>query len=213
MRVELLLGATWQDITGDVFTASPVAITRGRPDEGARTDAASCEFVLDNTTGRYSPRNPASDLYGLLGRNTPVRVSVTPQGPDGPRSVRFVGEVAAWPVRWGTPHDVAVTVQAAGILRRLGQGTKALDSTLRRRIPSAAPRAYWPMEEAREATRAFSPIPGVRPAAMTGVEFGAVDTLPSSPRAAAPHLGCHAFRDRALSRCGRAVASGVRLQR
>ncbi|KUF19592.1 hypothetical protein [Streptomyces silvensis] len=180
VRVELLLGETWLDITGDVFTDAPVAITRGRPDEGARTDAASCAFVLDNRTGRYSPRNPSSDLYGLLGRNTPMRVSVAPYGADGPRSVRFVGEVAAWPVRWGTPHDVAVSVAAAGILRRLGQGTKPLDSTLRRRIPSAAPRAYWPMEEAREATRAFSPIPGVRPAAVTGLEFGAVDTLPSS---------------------------------
>ncbi|WP_282792092.1 hypothetical protein [Streptomyces sp. CC224B] len=178
VRVELLLGA-WQDITGDVFTQSPVTITRGRPDQGARTDAATCTFVLDNRTGRYSPRNPHSDLYGLIGRNTPVRVSVQPD-PAGPRLVRFVGEVAAWPVRWGTPHDVAVPVQAAGILRRLGQGTKPLDSTLRRRIPSANPRAYWPMEEAREATRAYSPIPGVRPAAVTGVEFGAVDTLPSS---------------------------------
>ncbi|MHC5259913.1 hypothetical protein ACYSUO_18705 [Streptomyces sp. UC4497] len=93
----------------------------------------------------------------------------------------FVGEIASWPQKWvPSGADVWTPVQAAGILRRYGQGAKALDSTLRRRIPSGRPIAYWPMEEDREATRAYSPILGVRPAALTGVEFGALDTLPSS---------------------------------
>lgn len=93
----------------------------------------------------------------------------------------FIGEIANWPQRW-VPSGQAVwtPVQAAGILRRLGQGTKPLDSTLRRRIPSANPTAYWPMEEDNLASRAYSPTPGVSPAAMTGVEWAAVDTLPSS---------------------------------
>lgn len=93
----------------------------------------------------------------------------------------FIGEIANWPQRW-VPSGQAVwtPVQAAGILRRLGQGTKPLDSTLRRRIPSGNPIAYWPMEEDNLASRAYSPTPGVTPAAMTGVEWAAVDTLPSS---------------------------------
>jgi hypothetical protein len=97
------------------------------------------------------------------------------------RQERFVGEIAKWPQKW-VPSGQAVwtTVEAAGILRRYGQGQKALDSTLRRRIPSGTPLAYWPMEEEREATRAYSPIKGVQPAAVTGISFAAVDTLPSS---------------------------------
>lgn len=97
------------------------------------------------------------------------------------RQERFVGEISKWPQKW-VPSGKAVwtPVEASGILRRYGQGQKALDSTLRRRIPSGSPIAYWPMEEAREATRAYSPIAGVTPAALTGVEFAGVDTLPSS---------------------------------
>ncbi|MVO87936.1 hypothetical protein GPA10_25050 [Streptomyces sp. p1417] len=104
------------------------------------------------------------------------------------REPRFVGEIASWPTEWQPDgSDVWTPVEAAGILRRYGQGAKPLDSTLRRRIPSGTPRAYWPMEEDREASRAYSPIPGVTPAALTGVEFAAVDTLPSSR--ALPRLG------------------------
>ncbi|MFH8993252.1 hypothetical protein [Streptomyces sp. NPDC017940] len=189
VRVELLLDATWVDITADVFTQSPITITRGRPDEGARTDASTCSFVLDNTSGRYSPRNPRSDLFGLLGRNTPVRVSVQPD-PGGPRLVRFVGEVPAWPVRWGTPHDVTVSVQAAGILRRLGQGAAPLHSPMRREFshPSRTSIvAYWPLEDGGAATEFASAFPsappmrttvaGVRPAAYSA--YAASDALPT----------------------------------
>lgn len=97
------------------------------------------------------------------------------------RAERFVGEIAAWPQKWQPDgSDVWVPVAAAGILRRYGQGAKPLDSTLRRRIPSGNPIAYWPMEEERDATRAYSPIKGVQPAAVTGLEFASADTLPSS---------------------------------
>lgn len=93
----------------------------------------------------------------------------------------FVGEISNWPQRW-TPaaKTIWTPVQAAGIMRRLAQGQKPLDSTLRRRIPSGNPIAYWPMEEDNLASRAYSPIAGVTPAAMTGVEWAAVDTLPAS---------------------------------
>lgn len=190
VRVELQLGGEWLDITADVYTENPITINRGRPDEGARTDAATCAFVLDNTTGRYSPRNPRSDLYGRLGRNTPVRVSVAPLGPAGPRLVRFVGEVPGWPVQWGTPHDVRVSVTAAGILRRLGQGAAPLQSAMRREFSNPARTsivAYWPLEDGSGATEFASALPGaapmritmtgIKPAAYTGHE--ASDALPT----------------------------------
>lgn len=95
------------------------------------------------------------------------------------RQYRFHGEVSSWPSRWDVSgKDVWVPVDASGPTRRMGQGKKALDSTLRRRIPSDPSLiAYWPMEDDSEATVAYSPVPGVAPLALTGVELGADDSL------------------------------------
>lgn len=389
LRVDFQIGGQWSDVTGDVYRRDPVTFTGGRADESGQTDPGTCSMTLNNRSGRYSPRNPRSPYYGLLGRNTPVRVylpggphrldldgsatgyAITPDAPvldttgdldvrvdadinfyrdgaqtligkweptgeqrswlmrvesgrlnftysidgtaagntvhgadlpalprravlrctldvndNGSRTVRFfwstaltgpwtefrgantgpgtvavyvstaplrigppdltssvqrlpaegavyaaevrsgidgtliaspdfsarpvgtasftdtagrawsmngsarivdrqdrfVGEVAAWPARWDVSgQDVYVPIEAAGILRRYGQGRKALDSALRRRIPSGKPFAYWPMEEAREATQAYSPVPGVQPLLVSsGVEFASDDTLVSS---------------------------------
>jgi hypothetical protein len=97
------------------------------------------------------------------------------------REDRFLGEVSTWPGKW-TPDeaDIYVPIQANGILRRMGQGQKALDSTLRRRIPSGDPVVYWPMEDGQYATRAWSPIPGVDSAALSGVDWASASDLPSS---------------------------------
>ncbi|MFF5589735.1 hypothetical protein [Streptomyces hygroscopicus] len=389
LRVEIQAGGVWTDVTADTFTRrQQVTITRGRADEAARTDPGRCQLGLNNRDGRYSPRNPMSPYYGLIGRNTPIRVSVAgptrlvldgsisgtvdtpdaapldivgdidlraeveidwtagdlnqtligkwdgatnqrsyalrvyngqlqlswsndgvaslvaavsvPTLPDhaavratldvdngsggrtatfywaptlaGPwtqigspviqagttsvyastvplrvgspdathtpprvpftgsgyrfevrsgidgtvvavpdfttlapgtgvfvdavghtwtlqgtaeisdRLIRFSGEVSSWPSRWGVAgQDVWVPLEASGILRRLGQGAKALDSTLRRRVPTDPNLlAYWPMEESRDATQAYSPIAGVAPMAVSGIEFAADDSLPGS---------------------------------
>ncbi|WP_267244345.1 hypothetical protein [Streptomyces sp. PR69] len=93
----------------------------------------------------------------------------------------FAGEVSSWPPRW-TPsgRDVWVPIQAAGPLRRLGQGRDALESTLRRRVPSYEPLAYWPLEDGADASQAASPIPGVAPLSLTRVNWASADSLPSS---------------------------------
>lgn len=402
VRIDLLVGGVWQDVTADVYTRNPLTITRGRPDEGARTDPGKCALTFNNgrsrvnpaVSGRYSTGNPNSDLYGLIGRNTPVRVHVpgstahlaldgdvsgslsTPHaaalnitgdldvrvefdadltdsarnqvligkwstttterawslrfylgsielswrdasggtvgsfipagvygggalrvtldvddgaggcvirfyqadtitGPwtqiavntaavttsiqstsssdlrigvsdptttpprvppagtvtraqvragidetlvadldvralaDGAsgvtdstgrvwtvngtakirrRSDRFVGEISSWPPRWDVSgKDRWTAVEAAGVLRRYGRPGSPLDSTLRRRIPSGAPLAYWPMEEGALATQAYSPLPGVAPMTVAGLTFASADTLPGS--SALPVLG------------------------
>ncbi|MFD4551420.1 hypothetical protein [Streptomyces sp. NPDC058466] len=385
-RVELMLAGTWTDVTSDVYLRNPISIDRGRSDWGSRVDPTKCTLTFNNRNGKYSPRNPTGALYGQIGRNTPVRVSVnagdsylnTPGGTDrattpdtaaldivgdidvradlwiddwapgsatelagkwsgtpqkswllflyqgklwfywsvdgsaeiqkastvvleppvsgrlavrvtldvnngaagntltfytaptisgtwtqlgdpivtaavtsifnstsavdvgavasvgfgdpvahyhafelrsgiagsvvanpdfrvqtagatsfadstgktwsmfgaatiSNRKTRFVGEVSSWPVKWDVSgKDVYVSVEAAGILRRLGQGTAPLQSTLRRRIPRYAPLAYWPMEEGSTATRAYSPITGVKPLKLTPAHWAAVDTLAGS---------------------------------
>lgn len=93
----------------------------------------------------------------------------------------FMGEVASLPSRWApSGEDAWVPVEGAGILRRLRQGRKALASTLRRRIPSGAPVAYWPMEEGDTATQAYSPVPGCLPLTGPGLDWASADTLPGS---------------------------------
>ncbi|MER5355711.1 hypothetical protein ABT093_35980 [Kitasatospora sp. NPDC002551] len=383
VQVELQVGGTWTDVTADAYLRDPISIERGRGDEGSRIDPGKCPISLDNRSGKYSPRNAAGPYHGLIGRNTPVRVTVadpalptyldlpgpgsyasTPDtaaldltadldvridltlpatqtgiveiaakysvaggqrswqltlqddvptlrwsvdgtavidrtatlplplpasgrlalraaldadngsgahtvtfwtaptiaGPwaqlgdvvtatgttsiyastapltvgDNPgqtvvppvghihafqlrgaggalvaapdftalapgttnwtdaagrawtlaggatipprRSVRFTGEASAWSPRRDTSgRDRWVPIEAAGIKRRLGQGKDPLASTLRRSLSAASPVAYWPMEDARGSSQAFSPIPGCPPLVATGLEFAAGD--------------------------------------
>ncbi|MEV8395913.1 MULTISPECIES: hypothetical protein [unclassified Streptomyces] len=99
------------------------------------------------------------------------------------RDYRFQGEVSSWPSRWdASGKDVWTPVEASGILRRLGQGRKALASALARRIPTdPSVLAYWPLEEQGSSTgQAYSPLPGVPPLSLTNVTWASADTLPSS---------------------------------
>ncbi|MFE0378333.1 hypothetical protein ACFW1M_22745 [Streptomyces inhibens] len=96
------------------------------------------------------------------------------------RRVRFSGEISSWPTRWDTT-DIYTQVEAAGILRRYGQGSSPLASTLRRRVPTDPNIvAYWPMEEGASATQAMSPIAGVQPLTASGLQWAQDDTLPGS---------------------------------
>ncbi|WP_411118981.1 hypothetical protein [Streptomyces sp. 058-1L] len=392
-RTEFQIGGTWTDVSGDVRESEPITIERGAKSESAKAGPSKCTLKLNNRHGKFSPRNPMSPHYGLIGRNTPIRVSVkgpesylrvegntdsyarTPDaaalditgdidvrvevtadwygtasqsilgkwdsagnrrsyllriinglvilnwstagtatllaqqvlpalpkraalratldvnngaggftarfywapsmddpwvqigdplsatpatsiysgtaplevapilatgvtpltgrvhraevrngiggtvvaafdaralpegttgwtdtagrtwavGPDAAitdREFRFHGEISAWPSRWDVSGaDVWVPLEAAGIRRRLGQGQKALASTLRRRIPAFAPLAYWPCEDEDGATQAYSPIEGVAPLTVAGWRFGQDSTLAGSSALPAVEAG------------------------
>lgn len=97
------------------------------------------------------------------------------------RTDRMVAEISSWPPRWDVSgHDRWVPVEAAGVLRRYGQGAAALQSPLRRRIPAFSPLAYWPLEEGAQATQASSPVAGVRPLTLTNVNWASNSDLISS---------------------------------
>ncbi|GAA5119134.1 hypothetical protein [Haloechinothrix salitolerans] len=69
-------------------------------------------------------------------------------------SVRFAGEVAKWPPKWDlSGADVRVPIEAAGMLRRLGQGEKPLNSSLFRDLSNKdnVP-LYWPLETGSDTT-------------------------------------------------------------
>lgn len=76
VRVDLWVDDVWTDITSDVRQSPGVRIERGRANEQAQSGPSRCDLVVNNRTGKYSPRNPSSTLYGKIVRNQPIRVAV-----------------------------------------------------------------------------------------------------------------------------------------
>lgn len=184
--LEIKVGDVWTDISSYVYQRDKVQITRGRADETSTTQPGTCKFTVNNADGRFSPRNPNSPYYGLIGRNTPIRVSVVR---NSVQYYRFYGEVSAWPMKWDTSgNDVYVQIQAGGLLRRLGQGNNPIRSTLTRELikPSRSTiAAYWPMED--EGGSFSSGHPGESPIRIQSgtpgfrsySDFDASDSLPT----------------------------------
>jgi hypothetical protein len=167
LTVELYLGALgWTDISTFVYYRDRVRISRGRPNEASRIQPQTCSLTLNNADGRFSPRNPNGPWYGIIGRNTPLRVS---RLQNGVRRFRFHGEVPAWPVTSDVSgRDVYVPLQASGQLRRLQQGTTSLQSVWRRGVPQDASIAeYWPCEDGTQALSLAS-ASGGSPMTVTG---------------------------------------------
>jgi hypothetical protein len=152
-KVELFVNAAWTDVTAYVRVTDGVVIVRGRQDEQGTLQAGTCTMTLDNRDGRFSPRNPTGAYYGTIGRNTPVRVSVG-------GVYRFYGEISAWPPRWAVSQkDAWVTVQGAGLTRRLTQGPKPLRGPISRYVTAASNViAYWPCDDAQGASSIASGI-------------------------------------------------------
>ncbi|TAJ21831.1 MAG: hypothetical protein EPO65_00590 [Dehalococcoidia bacterium] len=176
ITTELQIDGVWTDVSADVLQRDPIKIKRGRPNESSRAGPSTCSVTLDNRSGNYSPRNPTGAYYGLLGRNTPLRVSVN-------GGVRFTGEVPAWPpLSERSGSDVWVSVTASGIMRRLGQGQAFLQSALRRGVPGLPSLvAYWPCEDGEGATQLASALPGKPAMTLNGsVEAASFDGFEAS---------------------------------
>lgn len=163
VKVELYYSGTWNDITSYVrLDDAGIKIGRGMADEAGSPDPSYCWLALNNIDGRFSPRNPRSPLYGLIGRNTKIRVRVI-EGVD--TFPRFYGEVASWPPRWEmSGADVWVPIAANGVTRRLQAGATPVKSALRR-AEEIAPNmiGYWPCEDEAGATTLASGLTGGPP--------------------------------------------------
>jgi hypothetical protein len=190
-RVYLALGAdltqswttwSWTDVTSRVLYAAGIGTRQGRPDESGTVLASSAQLVLDNTDGALSRRNPTSPFYGQLTFNTPIWGTVDAGTGPQTRLAMFVNE---WPTRWDrSGNQSVVTIQCAGILRRLQQGTVS-KSAMRRTILASNPVAYWPLEDGTTATAGAS-VTGGFPMTAPGVQFANVSDMAGS--AATPDL-------------------------
>jgi hypothetical protein len=182
-EVQMFVGGQWVQIVGDqandVLARDSLTITRGHADWSSQVQPSRATMSLKNPTGRYSPRHPRSPYYGLLGRNTPIKVFMGGQ-------CKFHGEVSEWPPR-GNP-DRYVPIEAAGVLRRLGgDGADPLRSvmyrTMMRDTTLQRPVAYWPCEEEAGAARLYSQVGRnapirVNPAVRIGAYSGIASTAP-----------------------------------
>jgi hypothetical protein len=115
-RVELFYDGVWSDHTRRAYVRDPIQIRRGRGDEQGEPTPGSATLTLSNLDDddvedyRYNPRDPRSDLYGLIGRNTPIRISNGPAAAledDFNRTVsnNWTGGSFTWTNSGGTVPD------------------------------------------------------------------------------------------------------------
>ncbi|MFC8201273.1 hypothetical protein ACFUTV_38640 [Streptomyces sp. NPDC057298] len=181
VTIEILVGGVWMDITADVYLRNKIQITWGKQDQASRANTTKCPLTLNNgrsrvnpaVVGRYSRRNPRSDLFGLIGRNTRLRIQVTT--PAGVVTTAFDGFVSSWPVKWDVDavpgaeeQDVWVSIQANGIRRRLEQGSKAAPDAMRRHVLKSGALLYWPLIDGEDARQGSEVIRGAQPFRAVG---------------------------------------------
>jgi hypothetical protein len=151
---ELYYSAAWHDVTDQtLMERSPIRFSRGWSPVTLEPETAELTAQFLNASGQWNPLNPNSPVYGVIGRNTPIRITV-----DG--DVRWAGEVSWLPHRDKSEFRW-VEVSAGGILRRLRRGKTPLKSALERAIRADDPIAYWPLDEGTGSTAGLSAVPGV----------------------------------------------------
>src|SRR6185369_14234236 len=126
LGLELYYSGSWHNLvtSSEVFSGASVTIRRGLGDEsGGWPRPAQVTAQLDNSADKYRTTNPESPLYGLAGRNTPMRASVG-------GTVRAVVEASSWsadqtPDFRDSPRrgKAWVDVTGSGLLQRIGQWT------------------------------------------------------------------------------------------
>jgi len=158
----------WTDVTTDVQVDNNkmVSCSSGRRDERSVAGPASCTFSLDNRMNKYSA-SPLGLNWPNVKRGVPVRVRAILNDKS---TTLFQGNAASLTPSFDSTGQYAiVNVVANGILRRLGQGNQAVQSTMRAYTPNVSNLvAYWPMEDGTSALSFASVTPGAAPITWTG---------------------------------------------
>lgn len=164
---------SWTDVTSYFLWEPGVNVSIGRPQEATRITPASFTGTIRNDQpngGEFTVGNALSPRWPNIKENTPVRGRLDVG--NGP-SIRFQGYAVSWKPIWDAARKMAVVqFKAAGIARRLIQGTSAPQSPMWRsvmlayRYPTntntsgggfyvnsgdggyaALPARYWPLED------------------------------------------------------------------
>lgn len=196
VRIDLLLGGVWTDITAFVYQRNPITLSNvGRTDWTATLQPSQMTLTVNNRDGRFTPKLSSGAYFPNITRNTQIRVflSVTSSTGVSYAGFRFYGEVAEWPVHWdASQHDIAVDIVANGIWRRLSQLQTPLGSAYRRfKVNTAGAitlRSYWPIEDG-SGSKVFVPFGSVAAtpnatmayvAGQAGVSLASASAFPGS---------------------------------
>lgn len=142
--VELFYSSVWNDHSADVYTRDPVSIAHAAGNEQSGLVPSEASLTFQGRDQKMNPANIRSPLFGLIGRNTPIRISVADD-------FRFSGQVVSWKPRRAVKGDAWVHVVAGGWLRQLGQGDPPVDDPAYRYIIRQSPHAYWPLDDGPDA--------------------------------------------------------------
>lgn len=98
------------------------------------------------------------------------------------RHWRFHGEISSWPQTWdATRRNVTVQVTAAGVLRRLTQGSPARSVAYRSNTTTDSTVAYWPCEDLAGSSTIASGVVDGTPMAFSGSpSFGSFNEFPGA---------------------------------
>lgn len=172
-------GGTWNILNDgtELLEGPGIKTVRGYATEGTIRPSEITARLRDDAH-RYDPDNASSDLYGLLTRRMLVAAAC-----DGVYD--SVGEAASFTPDQ-TPDYVAgppqrgygwTDLKAAGVLRRIGQWSKTLQSPMRQWIGGYTNlRGYWPLEDGKNATQLTNAAPNGAAGYVTrGITFAAAD--------------------------------------
>lgn len=173
VALEIFYDGTWHNLvtSDDVLTSTPITIQRGDGEESAAPRPSSIVASLANDDDMYRTSNPESPLYGKVGLNTPVRVTVA-------GVARGMAEISAWVAgqsrdfrRYPRRGSAWVDIEAYGLLGRVNQWTEKVQSTMVKGLLSFGSDLVgaWPLEDesGAEVISQVAPV-GAAAATFTG---------------------------------------------
>lgn len=179
--VQMFYNGVWNDVSSDVFTDEGISVVWGQGDEGAALRPASIGLTFNNAADKYRPSNPMSVLYGVAGRNTPIRVQMSGTTIMTAEGTSFQpGQTIDFKASPARGRRV-VDLDAYGVLRRIGQWTDLLGSAQTRfdkTIPNLI--GHTPLEDGRDVVYPTNLIAGTSPTIAVLSNFQSSDYPPGS---------------------------------
>lgn len=147
-------GWSFTDVTAVIRENRKIRIDRGRRGKRGPIQATRVQATADNTDGNLARHNPAGIYYGLLNKNTPMRVDI-----DG--VTRATVYTVGFPPSWDpSEQDQTVTLTGVGILDRLGRD-RVQRPPMHATILGSRPLGFWPLDDPAGSSSAASAVPGV----------------------------------------------------